>query len=110
MLRRGYEEGRAAHGPLDLPVGIYAERVLLLTARRLGAAATEEEIAGALARAALGDLYLAVACEEGVPGAWERFTEEYGGTLVALAVRRGARGGEAEDLARELPGERAGSR
>lgn len=124
VLRRGYDEGRAVHGALPLPFEAFARRALALAERRLGrtgAAAgppgecraalgqpdpgTREALAEVLAKAALGDLFLAAACEEGVPGAWETFTARYGPTLVALAIRRGASRAEAEELAREIPGE-----
>jgi RNA polymerase sigma factor (sigma-70 family) len=108
VLRRGYAEGRAAHGPLALSFDAYARRAVDLAEKRLrraGAAATREEVAEALSKAALADLYLAVACEEGAPGAWEAFTARFGPTLIAMAVRRGASRGEAEELAREIPGE-----
>ena len=107
-LRRGYEEGRSVHGPLALSYEAFAARAMDLTRRRLerlGGPPAPAEVDEALARAALGDLFLAVACEEGTPGAWERFTAAFGRTLVALAIRRGASSAEAEDLAREIPGE-----
>jgi len=108
VLRRGFEEGRAAHGPLPLPFETFERRALALTDRRLrraGGTPAPGEVEEALSRAALGDLFLAVACEEGTPGAWDRFAAFYGRTLVALAVRRGAANAEAEELAREIPGE-----
>src|SRR5689334_13376613 len=107
-LRRGYEEGRSVHGPLPLPYEAFVARALELTRRRVartGPPPEPAEVDEALARAALGDLFLAVACEEGVPGAWDRFAAAFGRTLVGIAVRRGAANAEAEEIAREIPGE-----
>jgi len=107
-LRRGFAEGADAHGALDLPFETFARRALELTARRLrrgGEQASREEVAEALSRAALSDLFLAIACEERAPGSWEALAGRTRGTVVALALRRGASRAEAEDLAEEIPGE-----
>jgi len=108
LLLRGFEEGRVAHGPLALPFEVFARRAEDLAARRLRAAGADpspEETAALLSRAALADLFLASACEEGVAGAWERFVGAFERMIVALAVRRGASKAEAGELAREIPGE-----
>lgn len=108
LLRPAFDDGAAAHGALPFSFDVFSRRALALTVRRLERSMpspSREEIADALSRAALADLYLAVACEDGVPGAWERFAERYERTIVALAVRRGASNADAEELASELPGE-----
>lgn len=107
-LRAAFAAGEASHGTLPLSFEVYAAQVLDLAGRRLarlGLPAGRESLAEVLSRTALADLHLATACEEGVEGAWETFSARYGPTLVALAIRRGARRGEAEDLARTLPGD-----
>ena len=107
-LRRGFELGRAAHGALGLAPEEYSRRVLALVEgrlRRAGVPVAAEGMAEALSRSDLADLYLAVACEAGTAGAWERFSGAYGRVIVALAVRRGASAAEAEELAGEIPGE-----
>jgi len=108
VLRAGFDGGVAAHGALGLAFGRFSARALALTVRRLGrvhAARSREDVAAALARAALSDVYLAVACEDGVPGAWERFVAAYGPAIARLAARRGASRSEAEEVSHDLPGE-----
>jgi RNA polymerase sigma factor (sigma-70 family) len=108
VLRGGFDGGVAAHGALGLAFGRFAERALALTLRRLERIAgppSRGDLAAALARAALADVYLAAACEDGVPGAWERFVGAFGPTIARLAVRRGASRAEAEEMAHDLPGE-----
>ncbi|HET6203579.1 MAG TPA: sigma-70 family RNA polymerase sigma factor [Planctomycetota bacterium] len=108
LLRRGHERGSEEYGPLALPFGVFAPRALHLTRRRLRASGVDpspERIAGALAGAARADLFLAIACEEGIAGAWEAFLERYVPRLRALARSCGAQSSEADEIARELPGE-----
>jgi RNA polymerase sigma-70 factor (ECF subfamily) len=112
LLRGGHDAGRAAHPGIDLPHEAFARRATDLAQRRLrrigpalAAAGYAAALAEALSRAALADLFLAVACEEGVPGAWDAFAARYGPVVAALALRRGASRQEAEDLSREIPGD-----
>ena len=108
VLRRAYDAGAAEHGRFALPYETFARRVLALTERRLtrgGRSPAPGETAAALERAALADVYLAVACDERAPLAWERFVLRFEPLLVAMAVRRGASHSEAEQIARDLPGQ-----
>jgi RNA polymerase sigma factor (sigma-70 family) len=108
VLRRGFDEGAAEHGPLALRFETFARQAAALTRRRLarsGRGAAPGDVASALARAALADLYLAVACDERAPGAWETFSSRFESKIVALGVRRGASRAEAEQIARDLPGQ-----
>jgi len=109
-LRRAYEDGRREYGDLALDYALFTERFLCLTSRRLlaaGVATTDANVASALGRAAGADVYLAVACEEGAPGAWETFTQRFMPRIRALATRRGADETEADDLSQQLPAEMA---
>jgi RNA polymerase sigma factor (sigma-70 family) len=108
VLRRAFDAGVAEHGPLALSFETFASRVLALTARRLargGRRPAPDETAAALERAALPDVFLAVACDERVAGSWERLASRCEPLAVAMAMRRGASRAEAEQIARDLPGQ-----
>ncbi len=108
VLRHAYDAGVAEHGPLALTYETFARRVLALTERRLsrgGRVPAAGDVAAALEKAALADVYLAVACDERVPEAWERFARRFEPLLVAMALRRGASRAAAEQIARDLPGQ-----
>jgi RNA polymerase sigma factor (sigma-70 family) len=94
-LRAAHEAGRRAHPDLRLPFEAFAAGA----ARRPGA---PTEVAEALGRAAQGDLFLAIGCEVGAPGAWERFCGTYRERLEALLLARGAGRADAEALAADL--------
>jgi DNA-directed RNA polymerase specialized sigma24 family protein len=105
-LRRFFEEGRAEYGALPLGFEAFAGRVLALTARRLaGVPALEARVRQALQTVAGRDLYLAIACDLGVPGSWETLSRRFLPRLKALLRRRGSSAREAEELTRELPGD-----
>lgn len=101
VLRRVHEEGRVSYGTLDLPFEVFARRVLEVVARPTGPSLEQwpEELAARLERSGGGDLYLAIACEVGIPGAWEVFQQDYVPALRSLARRHGARGSEIEEAA-----------
>jgi RNA polymerase sigma factor (sigma-70 family) len=80
-------------------------RMRVVASRRLEAwaqPADAEGLALHLERLAGADLYLAIGCELGASGAWERFAREYGPRLVGLAVRRGADPAAAESHVADL--------
>jgi DNA-directed RNA polymerase specialized sigma24 family protein len=107
-LRHAYEAGRREYGALALPFETFAHQALARARRRLeraGVAPGRGRLEETLERTAGGDLFLALACEEDVPGAWQALIERLVPRLQQLAVRRGASPAEAEELARELPGE-----
>jgi RNA polymerase sigma factor (sigma-70 family) len=109
-LRRAYEQGEHEYGTLPVAYPLFARRYLSLTCRRLlasGVSTTDAKIAAALQRAAGADVYLTVACDENVAGAWEIFTSRFVPRLRGLARKRGARATEADDLANHLPSELA---
>lgn len=72
-VRRTYESGRKAHPHVDLPFEEFAGR-----ARR------------AVPKHDNTDYFLAVACDAGVPGAWERLQDRFHRPLRAMLRRRGA--------------------
>jgi len=107
-LRRAFEEGKREYGPLPLPFETFARRALDLGRRRLRVyrlPPTRARIAEYLAAAAGADLFLGCACEEGVAGAWEAFASRFVPRLFGLARRYGASPSEAEEIARDLPGD-----
>jgi RNA polymerase sigma factor (sigma-70 family) len=103
-----YEKGRQAYGGLPLDFDAFTPRALECVRRRMaraGLALTPDRVGEALSSSHVADLFLAIACDEGVAGAWEVFADRFGPRLRELALRGGAARGEAGDIARELPGE-----
>ncbi len=109
-LRRAYDSGREEFGPLPLSYDRFARRYLALTCRRFlasGVKATARRIGEMLARAAGGDVFLAMACDQNVEGAWETFRARYVRPMRGFLWGRGASSTEAEDVANDLLGELA---
>ena len=107
LLRRAFEAGSREYGPLPLTLEVFARRALELARARLlrsGLPCPPERIAELLERAAVADLYLSIACEEGLERGWEAFTARFLPRVKALALWHGASPSEAEDLALDLPG------
>jgi len=106
-LRRVFERGRRAHPGLPLDPEAFSRRVLEITSVRLARAGlplTRERVSDALARVEAADLYLAVACERRVPGAWEALTDRLLPPLRSLAIKAGAPASLVDELVAELPG------
>jgi len=107
VLRRAFEDGRRTYGDLPLLFERFAARFLALTCRRLfasGVARNEANVGRVLRRVAGADLFLGVACDEGVSGAWEALAEHYLPRVRGLAIRHGASPGDAEEIVQDLPG------
>lgn len=107
-LRRGFEEGRRIHGELGIAFDAYAARVISIARARLarsGAPATDAGMAEVLERTVLEDLYLAVACDTGIPAAWEALQRDLPARLEALALKRGASAAEAEEVTQDVIGD-----
>ncbi|HVS09119.1 MAG TPA: sigma-70 family RNA polymerase sigma factor [Planctomycetota bacterium] len=86
----------------------FRSRATELARRRLRACGAPDfgpRLAEVLAQTRGADLYLAIACDAGVAGAWECFTARYGSRLRGLARHFGLSTGDAETLARDLPGD-----
>lgn len=106
VLRRLHRDGEAEHGALALSYERFAGRVVARVCRRLGdPRPSPGRIGEALEKLAGADLYLAIACDERVPGSWERFSERFVPRLWKLARSRGAPEEEAEELVRDLTGD-----
>jgi RNA polymerase sigma factor (sigma-70 family) len=67
--------------------------------------AGEETLRGELLRTARADLFLAIACDRGVPGAWEALARRFLPGLGTLVFRLGAPPAVARAILEELPGE-----
>ncbi|HKB16926.1 MAG TPA: hypothetical protein VKF62_12740, partial [Planctomycetota bacterium] len=107
LLRHAFESGAGEYGTLPLSLHTFARRALELARRRLlrsGVPDSPERLGEVLERVAGADLYLSIACEEGLGAAWEVFTARFVPRIKALALWRGASPSEAEDLAQDLPG------
>ena len=97
-LREAYRVGEEAYGPLPLEFDRFACRVA-------APLLTEGEFARCLAGLHAEDAYLAIACDERVPGAWETFDRRFVPRMRGMALRLGASPEQAEEIARELSGE-----
>jgi len=60
-----------------------------------------------LQKTALPDLFLAVACETDVPGAWQTLSRMFLPRLEQVILRRGATPADAEEIVENLPGDLA---
>jgi RNA polymerase sigma factor (sigma-70 family) len=110
LLARAHADGRRTYGPLPLSDADHAAGALALARRRLAAHAIPDStaaLADSLERAPGPDVFLAVACERAVPGAWDVFHRSYLPRLRGLGQRQGLGGPAADTLARDLLGELA---
>ena len=104
-LAAGHRDGQRTFGDLGLPFERYAAEVVAgLAARfaRLDLKLDEDVLREAVARCALGDLYLARALEQGSAAAWTCFEGRFTGRLIGLLTKRGARGADPEAIATAL--------
>jgi RNA polymerase sigma factor (sigma-70 family) len=107
VLRAAFDAGQRLHGPLALSFPAFAPGMLARVSAglaRLGLAAEGGGLAQGLERAAGADLFLALACEERTPGAWEVLVRCCSGRMKAMALRHGCADADAEDVARDLLG------
>jgi len=104
QLKSAHEAGLAAHPGLDVPFEQFARRLVV------GENGSTDICAPAglttrLAELQAADYFLATACECSCPEAWERLLELYLPRLRAMALRWGASAADADEVARDLPGE-----
>jgi RNA polymerase sigma factor (sigma-70 family) len=95
--------GRAA-----LDAATYEHRVTELVRARLESAGITPSgplILETASGSRLEDVYLAIACDEQVPGAWERFIELYRPRLLGLGIRAGSTPTDAPELVDSLLGD-----
>jgi len=107
VLRAAFEAGTRLHGPLALPFPAFARGMLSRVTSglaRQGLSAEGESLARGLERAAAADLFLALACEERVEGAWNVLVERCSGRMKAMALRNGCPDAEAQEIARDVLG------
>ncbi len=104
-LAAAFERGRDAHAGLELAGPLFDEGVLSRVRRRMeraGIPAAGAMLSAAIERLAAADLYLAIACDERIPSAWERFDSLHRPRLCEQARRAGADAELAEELAAEV--------
>lgn len=102
---QAYDAGSAEHGPLPYPREAFlagARERLVRRLARQGQGAGEVSLRALLARSAANDLYLALACEAGVPGATEALSRRYTAQVAELGRGLGLDEAAATQAAREL--------
>lgn len=102
-LAEGHAQGRAAWPPVEFSITRYAARAFEVTARRPaldGHAPGSSAHADAVARAALADLYLSLACDDRTEHAWPVLVARFTRPLRAVASRM--RRADAEEAAHDL--------
>lgn len=108
LLQQAFAAGAARYGEFPLPFARYAEHALQHVRTRLqraGVAPTPPHLSRELARAAAADLYLALACDDGLPGAWEAFTAHFLPRVRGLLRQAGAPDQLADEITDSLPGD-----
>ncbi len=108
LVRVVYDAGRGAYPALPLPFDLFARRLVEIVHRRpMGELADTApgNFMMRLSRVAGAEIYLAIACEEHVPGAWEAFQATHAEDLRRAAVRHRAPGTDSEEIAEGLIGD-----
>lgn len=108
VLRRAFAAGAARHGEFPLQFARYAEHALAQVRSRLqhaGLAPTPARVSRELAQAAAADLYLALACDDGLTGAWEAFATHFLPRVRGLLRQAGAPEQLADEITESLPGD-----
>lgn len=109
-LRAALSASVAAHGDHGLDLGTLTARVVALAQaqlERLGLPAEPQRIHAFIERAALSDLCLASACEQGAEAAWQALHRQFARRLEGFAVKRGLCSPEAEALVQDVLGDLA---
>jgi len=106
QLESAHAAGLAAHPGIDLPFDQFARRLVEDSGAGDDSVAPVS-LASRISNIQAADYYLASACERSCPDAWERLLELYLPRLRAMALRWGASDADADDVARDLPGELA---
>lgn len=97
-FEEAYRTGEETYGPLPLDFDRFARRVATLMFDSV-------DSPHSLATLHVADLYLAIACDERVPGAWEVFDRTFVPRMGGMARRLGASAEQADEIARGLSGE-----
>lgn len=101
-VRAMYGTGQEAHPALALPFELFARRLVQLVHRRpMGDLADTGpgQFLRRLSRVEPKEIFLAIACEERIPGAWEAFTASHAENLKREAARHCAPGTDPEVIA-----------
>jgi len=106
QLKAAHEAGLAAHPGLDLSFEQFAQRLVAGENGNFGICGPAS-LKSRLAELQAADYFLASACECSCPEAWERLLELYLPRLRTMALRWGASAANADEVARDLPGELA---
>jgi RNA polymerase sigma factor (sigma-70 family) len=109
-VREAEARGRSTYPHLRALAAPLERRVATLAARHWrgqGLDPTPERVSAYVHGAALEDLYLTTACEEGSEPAWGTLSDAYRSRLEGFAVRRGLCGADAEAAAQDLLGDLA---
>jgi RNA polymerase sigma factor (sigma-70 family) len=102
-LRRMHADGVQSYGPFALPFERFAERATgRLSARLAGADGDPRALVERCRAVVAADLYLAIACDERIDGAWDVLLSRFVPPLASIARRRGIASGAAEELARDI--------
>jgi len=103
-LRLAFEQGVQSYGPIPFPFERFAARALDRLRARLdaqGNPSTDAQLSRQLERVVGADLFLALACDEGIEEAWQCLCSRFVTRLAGLARRRGAHRGRDEELVRD---------
>jgi RNA polymerase sigma-70 factor len=107
-LRRLYLAGQRAHPGLSVARDVFERRAAEITRARLSRSpggVSSRRLCEALALASGEGLYVTIACDERVTGAWERFVQLHRPLLVRMARERGAGTTEADDIVGSVMGD-----
>ena len=108
LLRRAFTDGVARYGEFPLLFARFAEHVVAQLRSRLqraGEAPSSKIVSRELARAAAADVYLALACDDRLPGAWEAFAGHFLPRVRGLLRQAGAPDQLADEITDSLPGD-----
>ena len=108
LVRIVFQSGSAAHPSLPLPYEVFARRLVGIVHRRpLGDLADTGpgHFMRRLSRVAGPEIFLAIACEERVPGAWEVFTATHAADLREASFRHRSPGTDSQEIADGLIGD-----
>jgi len=101
-VRAMYGTGQEAHPSLALPYELFARRLVEIVHRRpMGdlADTAPGQFLRRLSRVEPREIFLAIACEERIPGAWEAFTASHAESLKREAALHCAPGTDPEVIA-----------
>ncbi len=104
LAQQAYCEAFARHRDLDLNAERYANYLLFVTKKHLGASLSEVTALAFINRLHINDLYLSVACAKPSEAAWQRFTILYRVFIENVAVAVCSNADAAREVADSIPG------